>query len=188
MKATTRIIGVFAATLLLALPAAVGQDGSSPFDPAPAGVQLSGIIECGRGYTSHELYDMKITLVEVLRGDAAWKGLLKADDGNEPADSGFEYILARVRFEYSARTAPGLCVHKISPEQFKVNDLDGAEYAAARVTLPDPPMSGDLKAGQSLEGWVAFAVPVTEQKPMLNYSADQGGAILHGGGKWFRLY
>jgi hypothetical protein len=31
-------------------------------------------------------------------------------------------------------------------------------------------------------------VPVTEQKPMLHYSADQGGAVLHGGGKWFRLY
>lgn len=188
MKATIRILSLFTAALFLTMPPTFSQDGSSPFSPAPVGARLSGIIECGRGYTSHELYDMKITVLESLRGDAAWERLSKADGGNKPADSGFEYILVRVKFEYDARTAPGLCVHKILPEQFTINTLEGADYEAAQVTLPDPPMSGDLKAGQSLEGWIAFAIPVAEQKPMLNYSADQGGAVLHGGGKWFRLY
>jgi hypothetical protein len=79
--------------------------GSSPFAPANIGVALAGIIECGRRYTSHELYDMKITLSEVVRGEEAWKRLKGTSASNKPADACFEYILARVSFEYFARGA-----------------------------------------------------------------------------------
>ena len=183
-----RFAGFFLMAIGLTISAAVSQNGNSPFDPAPAGATLSGIIECGRGYTSHELYDMKITLLEVTRGDDAWKRLQAASDANTPADSGFEFILARLKFEYHARGLPGLCVHKLLPEQFIACSLDGIDYPAAKVTLPKPEMQGELKSGESLEGWVAFLVPKTDQKPLLSYSADAGGAVLHGGGKWFQLY
>jgi hypothetical protein len=62
-----------------AVQPAAAQEGNSPFNPAPAGVRLSGIVECGQGYTSHELYDMNITLLEVARGDDAWKILKEAE-------------------------------------------------------------------------------------------------------------
>jgi hypothetical protein len=49
-------------------------------------------------------------------------------------------------------------------------------------------MRGELRSGEHLEGWVAVLVPQADQKPLLTYSADVGGAVLHGGSKWFKLY
>jgi len=89
-----------------ALPMASGQSGSGPSNPAPAGTIIAGIIECGEGYTSHELYDMKITLLEVIRGDEAWKRIEQADKSNKPAQPGMEYLLTRVKYEYYAGEPP----------------------------------------------------------------------------------
>ena len=164
------------------------QEGSSPFEPASAGIRLSGIVECGQGYTSHELYDMNITLLEVVRGDDAWERLRKTGSTNKPADPGFDYILARVKFEYHARGTPGTCVHQVTPQQFMAFSADGVDYPAANVSPPKPEMHGALRSGEHLDGWVVLLVPQADQKPLLNYSADAGGAVLHGGSKWFKLY
>jgi hypothetical protein len=164
-----------------------GTAGSSPADPAPPGVTLNGIIECGQGYTSHELYDMKITLVEVLRGDEAWKRIKDANPSNKQADSGFEYILARVKFEYYARGTPGSCIHQLIPDQFASYSADGSDYKPAVVVSPKPELRKDMKAGETLEGWIVFMVAKEDKSPLMSYSADRGGAIVHGGGKWFVL-
>ena len=172
----------------LITPPATAQEGDSPFEPASAGVRLSGIVACGQGYTTHELYNMNLTLQEVVRGEDAWKLLRKASETNKPADPGFDYILARLKFEYYARGNPGLCVHKLTPQQFTAMSADGVDYPAADVIPPEPEMHGELRSGESLEGWIALLVPQTDQKPLLSYSADAGGAVAHGGAKWFKLY
>jgi len=173
---------------MAAVSAAAAQTpGSSPANPAPAGLMLSGIIECGQGYTSHELYDMKITLVEVARGEEAWKRIREANPSNKPADPGFDYALARVKFEYTARGTPGLCIHQLSPDQFTAYSANGDEYKAAVVVPPKPEMRKGLKSGEILEGWLAFMISQQDQAPLMSYSADSGGAIMHGGGKWFLL-
>jgi hypothetical protein len=46
---------------------------------------------------------MKITLVEVIRGEVAWKRIREARQSNKAAVPGFVYVLARVKFEYYAR-------------------------------------------------------------------------------------
>ena len=188
MKKT--IVGYVFVTLILIITgrANAAQAGSSPLSPAPIGTTLAGIIECGGGYTSHELYDMKITLLEVVRGEEAWKRIKEASASNKPGTAGSEYVLARVKFEYFARGSPGLCTHQLSPEQFTAFSADGNDYKIVSVVLPKPEMRGTLRSGQSLEGWVAFLVPQQDKKPIMNYSADVGGAVLHGGGKWFQLY
>ncbi len=161
--------------------------GSSPQAPAPTGTTLTGIVECGRGYTSHELYDMKITLVEVVRGEEAWKRIREANPLNKAAQPGFEYVLARVKFEYYARGTPGLCIHQLSPEQFSACSSDGQDYALAEVVPPKPEMRKAMKSGETVEGWIAFSVSQQDKGPLMTYSADQGGAIVHGGAKWFVL-
>ena len=130
---------------------------------------------------------MKITRLEVIRGNKAWDILQKASSSNKPADSGFEYILARINFEYSARGKPGTCVHKLTPEQFTACSLDGEDYPHASVILPEPVMQGNLSSGDSIDGWIALLVPVKEDNPLLYYSADAGKAVLHGGNIWFKL-
>lgn len=161
--------------------------GSSPLAPAPAGIALTGIVECGKGYTSHELYDMKITLIEVIRGEEAWKRIREASLSNKASEPGFEYLLARVKFEYYARGTPGLCIHQLSPQQFSAVSLDGQDYQIAQVVPPKPEMRKDMKSGETVDGWIAFAVSQQDKAPLMTYSADQGGAIVHGGAKWFLL-
>ncbi len=179
---TFLMIFIFSASVLLAQTL-----GSSPVKPAQVGDTLVGIVECGQGYTSHELYDMKITLVEVLRGEEAWKRLAQASPSNKPTPAGFDYILARVKFEYKARGAPGLCIHQLLPDQFTAYSSNGDGYDAASVVTPQPEMRIDLKSGDVFEGWLAFRVAQEDKSPLMFYSADKGGAIAHGGGKWFLL-
>ena len=190
MKTKIKYAGALLFVIFLILPGAMAQigEGSSPFDPAPAGIRLSGIVECGRGYTSHELYNMKITLQDVLRGKDAWKLLQKASKKNKTARKGFEYVLARIKFEYYARGKPGLCVHKLSPGQFIACSSDDEEYPATEVVLPDPKLKGDMRSGDILEGWIALLVPKSDKTPLLYYTADAGEAVMHGGNIWFRLY
>ena len=183
-------IVVWAALVLvpLALSTATAQTaGSSPTDPASVGTMLGGIIECGQGYTSHELYDMKITLLEVLRGDAAWKRLQQASASNKPPSPGFDYVLARVKFEYQARGTPGLCIHQLGPEQFTAYSANGEDYKSVSVVAPKPELRKGMKSGEAVEGWVAFMVSQQDKAPLMSYSADAGGAVMHGGGKWFLL-
>lgn len=161
--------------------------GSSPSSPAPQGITIAGIIECGQGYTSHELYDMKITLLEVIRGDEAWKHIKEASSSNTPAAPGTEFVLARARFEYYARGTPGICIHQLVPDQFTAYSANGEDYRAVSVVPPKPEMRKGLKSGESLEAWLVFAVAKEDQAPLMFYSADTGGAVQHGGGKWFLL-
>jgi hypothetical protein len=175
--------------LFVASAAASAQTpGSSPLNPAPIGKTIAGIVECGQGYTSHELYDMKITILEVLRGDEAWGRLKMASPSNKPAAPGHEYVIARIRFEYYARGVPGACVHQLVPEQFTAFSADGVDYKLPAVVPPKPELRKGMKSGENLEGWIAFEVAQQDKRPLTSYSADAGGAVMHGGGKWFQLF
>jgi hypothetical protein len=186
----TQLYCLLAASIIIAAglsPLPAQTPGSSPAAPASTGVTLTGIVECGQGYTSHELYDMKITLTEVVRGEEAWKRIREGSPSNKAAEPGFEYVLARVKFEYYARGTPGLCIHHLSPQQFSAVSLDGQDYQIAQVVLPKPELRKDMKSGEAVEGWIAFSVSQQDKGPLMTYSADQGGAIVHGGAKWFVL-
>ena len=161
--------------------------GSAPSLAVPVGTPLSGIIECGEGYTSHELYDLKMTLLEVIRGEEAWKRIGEASASNKPAEPGNEFILARVRVEYYARGTPGLCIHQVEPEQFTAYTAEGEDYKPAPVALPKPELRKGMKSGDILAGWVAFIVAQADKAPLMSYAAHAGGAVQHGGEKWFLL-
>lgn len=161
--------------------------GSSPSNPALPGNTVAGIVECGEGYTSHELYDMKITLLEVIRGEEAWKRIQDADHANKPAADDADYLLARVKFEYHARGTPGLCIHSLVPDHFTAYSAGGEGYKAVSAVPPNPALHKELKSGESFEGWIVFEVAQKDASPLMLYSADTGGAVPHGGGKWFLL-
>ena len=153
----------------------------------PVGSTMDVIIECGEGYLSHELYDARITLVETIRGEEAWKRLQEANASNPPADDDLEYILVRVRFEYKARGLPGTCIHPLSPEYFTAYSANGERYKEADATAPEPELRSQLKSGETFEGWLVFAVAKEDKAPLVYYSIDEGGGTQHGGGKWFVL-
>ena len=186
-----RNVVVFSAWLILAAclhtETARGQ-GQSPSDAASLGTVVDGIIECGDGYNSHELYDVKISVLEVLRGKDALAKIQSLAASSPPPAAGFDYVLARIKFEYLARGAPGDCEHHLRPRQFVAMSLEGQKYASPDLVIPKPELSGLLHAGKSLEGWTIFLIPQAEKKPVMTFNVDETGAVQHGGDMWFRLY
>ena len=156
----------------------------------PLGRTLSTIIIFGDQYNGgDELYDAKITVVQVMRGEKAWKILKNISTSNPPPKAGSEYLLARVRFEFSARASPSHYNYTVDETQFTAMNADGTPYAAASIAEePMPDLQGTLKPGDSLDGWVTFTVPRTDRQPLMLFRANVGSVIHEGSGSLFKLY
>jgi hypothetical protein len=152
---------------------------SSAIRAVPMGTTASAIVELEDMYRSPETYDAKITVLEVLRGEKPADLIKKASASNAPAQSGFEYILARIRFEYSARGAPGDKAWRVGKRQFHAYSGEGIPYRFPSIVLPEPELAGELRSGDSLQGWLAFEVAKQDKKPLM---------IFEPGNVWFRLY
>jgi hypothetical protein len=155
----------------------------------PVGVPLVTTISFGDDYsTPVELYDAKITVLEVIRGEKAWAFLSKASSSNQPVGTDQEYIVARVQFEYSARGAPGDKSYTLREDQFTSESFDGNEYRTPAVRLPAPGLNNTLHSGDSAEGWVAFAVARNDAKPRMVFKEDVQTLLRRGAGVRFKLY
>lgn len=176
------------ATLLV--PPPLSAQASSVAHAQPVGVPLTTIIGFGDQYNGgDELYDARITVLEIVRGSKAWDILKRASASNAPPKSGFEYLLARVRFEFSARTSPHHYSYTLAQSQFTAISAAGTEYESpALAAQPDPPLSGTLRSGDSVEGWLAFLVPQSDRKPLMLFREDVGSIFHEGGGSFFQLY
>jgi len=186
------IIGTVLACLVLAIIASVQTataQGQSPSSPAPVGAAIKAEVYCGESAGSLEPYDANITLVQAVRGKEALEQIKAASTSNKPPKAGFEYVLARVKFEMKARGAPGNKTFELGRTmQFTAMSPDGREYEAASVTLPKPELSRTVRAGESAEGWVAFLVEQKESKPVMVFDPASGGAMGRGKILFFQLY
>lgn len=187
---TQKFAAIFiAAMITLAVANAIA--ATSFTDQAqPLGRTLSTIIIFGDQYDGgDELYDAKITVVQVVRGEKAWEMLKAISTSNPPPKAGFEYLLARVRFEFSARTSPSHYNYTIDETQFTAMSADGAAYAAASIAEePMPDLQGTLKPGDLLEGWITLIVPRADRRPLMLFRANVGSVIHEGSGSLFKLY
>jgi Domain of unknown function (DUF4352) len=153
------------------------------------GEPVATIIEFGEQYLGSELYDAKITVLEVARGEKAWDIVKQASASNLPPRPAFEYLLARVRFEFSARTLPAPDSYHLNQTQFTATDSEGREFTAPTLDgYPQPPLQGTLKPGDRLDGWLAFLVPKNLSNPLMVFREDVGEVSHRGGGTWFELY
>jgi hypothetical protein len=184
----------FATTVLifvaLLAPSALTAQESSPAHAQPVGVSFTTIIVFGNQYDGgDELYDAHITVLEIVRGPKAWDIIKRDSASNPPPKPGFEYLLARVRFEFSARTSPHHYNYMLRQNQFTAMSSAGYEYLSpALAAQPIPPLSGTLRSGDSVEGWLAFQVPQSDRKPIMVFREDVGSVFHEGGGSFFRLY
>jgi uncharacterized repeat protein (TIGR02543 family) len=128
-------------------------------------------------------YEVRITLLETIRGDAAWQLIYQANMFNDPPESGFEYILAKVRFEYLTGPTPDTA-YDVSPVWFDAVSSGGKDYTWVSVVEPDPSIDTYLYPGASHEGWVAFQVAKNDAKPVMTFGRKYDGT----GGVWFKLY
>jgi len=168
-------------------PAQAPGPGFSPFSPAPVGVLVQSTVYSGGSASSLEPYDVKMTLLEIVRGEKAWDLIKEASVSNKPPKAGSEYILARIRFEYSASGVPGDKVWELSREQLTALSADGKLYETPSIVLPKPELSGSLRSGSSIDGWRVFQVSREDNKPLMSFDPASGGGMLRGKVLWFQL-
>lgn len=180
-------VGMLLLTAASSPHAAIAQDNSSTH-PADIGAPVRSMVELGSVYAN--IYDITITVLEVVRGEKAMTRLREADPKNPAAPEGMEYVLARVRFEFKGRAVTDRLPFDLgnAPLQWVALSSDLMEYPRASVTVPKPALAGQVKPGDTVEGWVAFAVDRKESKPVMVFDPDVGGATGRGRTLFFKLY
>jgi hypothetical protein len=155
---------------------------------------VKSTIERGDAYLSPQLYNLEITLLEVIRGKSvAELSQVQSVSAKLPKD-GFEYILARIRLGYflRARGGPRDEVYTLTEGQFAAVSADGGtEYEVPTVLRQPQPALIDItfNPGDSHEGWILFQVPKEEKKPLLIFKRQHvEGAYGIWGYIWFKLY
>ena len=161
--------------------------GYSSENPLSLGANAVAVIKTGDWYAnlSWETYDAKISLLEIVSGNKAWERIKATDDSNPPPDAGYEYILARIKFEYQATSQPGdkgfeLWNERLGSCLIAVSS-DGKDYKPALIAPPEPGLKGRLYSGDSCEGWVIFLVSQDDSAPLMTFGRKYDGGV------WFNL-
>jgi regulator of replication initiation timing len=162
-------------------PPAPGEPGTSRFSPISIGSSLT--CRYIRGGDQSKVYTAIITVTQVIRGSQAWSQILAANQFNDPAPSGTEYILLKVKYNYV--TGPTVdSLENLSEFTFKFFSGTGTKYDIPAIVEPDPSFDGSIYPGNTLEGWLTIRVSTTDLKPMLSFAVATDGT----GGNWFKLY
>ncbi len=182
------LIAVLLPLMIVLFAHGANAQANSPSDPAAIGAPVKSLLELGSVYPS--LYDITVTVLETVRGDEAMRRLRAADGAVKPPKAGFEYLLARVKFEMKRRSISDKLTFNLgsSPLQWVAFTSDMAEYEGVAVTVPKPELKGTVRPDQTREGWLSFAVEQKEKKPVLVFDPDSGGATGRGKPLFFRLY
>jgi len=161
-------------------------------NPAPLGAAVRTRIERGDRYSAPEVYNLEITLVEVVRGKEARDRIEGQSVAGRPR-AGFEYVLCCVRVGYFSK-ARGFAhsgeKFEVSPEHFAAMAGDGgAEFERPVLSRqPDHALIGtSLAVNESREGWIVLEVAEGGKASLIfrrEYEANQYGVW---GALWFQL-
>jgi hypothetical protein len=105
-----------------------------------------------------------VQVLEVIRGDEAWQAIQAANQFNEPALEGWEYILVKL---WVKSTATDSEEHPIGSGDFKITGDRLIRYTSASVVEPDPPLDAKLFTDGETEGWTAYLVNKGENSLIL---------------------
>ncbi len=186
-KLVMSMVVLLVLTAAASLHPAIAQDNSST-NAAAIGSRVRSMVELGSVYTN--IYDIAVTVLETVRGKDAMEKLKAASADNKAPATGFEYVLARIKFEFKGRAVSDNLLFDLgdAPLQWVALAVDLTEYPRVSVMMPKPALAGRVKPGQSVEGWVAFAVDQKDSKPVMVFDPDTGGATGRGRTLFFKLY
>ena len=186
-KLVTIIAVLLVMTAAASLHPALAQDNSST-NAAVIGSRVRSMVELGSVYSN--IYDIAITVLETVRGKDAMDRLKAASPDNKMPPAGFDYVLARVKFEIKGRVVSDKLTFDLGDEplQWVALSSELIEYPKVPVVVPKPALVGKVQPGGSMEGWVAFVVDSKDSKPVMVFDPDTGGATGRGRTLFFRLY
>ena len=186
-RMTIFIMALLGLIVVASLQPVMAQD-NTPRNPAAINTPVRSMIELGSVYTN--IYDITITVLETVRGNAAMDRLKAASPDVKAPANGFEYVLARIKFDFKGRYVSDNLPFDLGDEPLQWVALSGSdltEYNSVSVTVPKPALVGRIKPGSSTEGWVAFAVQQKDSKPVMVFDPDTGGATGRGKTLFFKL-
>ena len=171
-------------TVALSTPggqAPVPEESASPYsrtDPVPLGTAHTF-----RYAKGDDDWTITMQISESLRGDEAWQALKAANQFNDPAPTGKEYVLVRLSAKVDEASDPDQAV-AFHLAGFDLYSADSVQYTAFwTVVTPSPKFDGRVYQGGTLDGYLAFLVNQSDPAPKVVFGADYTGA----GGAWFSL-
>jgi len=118
---------------------------------------------------------LEVTLLETIRGDAAWAIIEKENMYNEPAVEGFEYVLIKVKgFLKESKTEDDSLY--FSNMSFNFVSNEGEVYEWASAVVPNE-LSKELYNGGSGEGFIAGQVKI-EDDFKVSYDSSEGSPVF----------
>lgn len=108
----------------------------------------------------------EVQLLEVMRGDEAWSAILAANQYNDPAPEGMEYLLLKLHVKSTYTDSDE---HTIGHCDFDVTGDRLILYSCLSVfaVTPEPQLDATLFTGGETEGWVAYVVGKDERNLIL---------------------
>jgi hypothetical protein len=118
-------------------------EGRTRSDPFPAAVT---------GTTAN----WEVQIEESVRGGQAWEMLRAANQFNDPAPEGFEYVV--VYAHLTSRHTDG-ATHEVYATDLQLTGDRLQRYRKADGVPPAPVLDAEVRAGETAEGWTVFLVP-----------------------------
>ncbi|MGB9887861.1 MAG: hypothetical protein ACPLPT_10600 [Moorellales bacterium] len=163
---------------------------ADPTSAAPVGITVKSRIERGDPYSIPRVYQVEITVLEVLRGEPA--AAVLREQGLAPPGGAREPLLARVRVGFFSRRGGVVEQEELNldKERFSVWSGDGKEPYSVPEAQPQPTLVGRvLKPAEQAEGWLLAEVPKQETRPLLVFHREQTEGIYGVFGKlWLALF
>ncbi|NTW03049.1 MAG: DUF4352 domain-containing protein, partial [Oscillochloris sp.] len=125
--------------------------------------------------------DFAVTVHEIVRGEAAFQRLLKANTFNDPPKEGMEYVSALVEVR-SLATKDETVMVTDTDFYSVIGDAEDVEATAIKYTSvvePEPQMHFYLYPGGTGVGWVTVAVPKNTQNVRLVFGPSFGSSDLN---------
>ncbi|MDR3600487.1 MAG: cell wall-binding repeat-containing protein [Desulfosporosinus sp.] len=163
--------------------------GSSPDqDPTPASSTIATPVSLNVPQTieinnSDLHFKAEVTGEQIIRGAQAWTMIKNANEFNDPPKSGYEYLLAKFKFNLLDIDG-GKSLDVVGAWDFNLVSQGGKVYHPVVEVEPDPQLDTTLYKGASNDGWAVFLVKSDDTKPMISYGIDYDGT----GGIWFKAY
>lgn len=126
---------------------------------------------------SYNAYEslLEITLLETIRGDAAWAIIEKENMYNEPAVEGFEYVLIKVKgFLKESKTDDDSLY--FSNMSFNFVSNEGEVYEWVSAVVPNE-LSKELYNGGTGEGFIANQVKIGDDFKV-SYDSSEGSPVF----------
>ncbi|MCL2058549.1 MAG: hypothetical protein FWH01_05755 [Oscillospiraceae bacterium] len=136
------------------------------------------------GESATQGYSASFTIVEIIRGEEAAEIIKTASAHNPSAGIGKEFILAWVR----AKITDSKDNKSVVLSDIRVNmhcySTDGVIYPVSNPSNINPINEQPREIGDSVEGWIAFAVNRNDHEPRIQFGTLAGDEEL----AWFALY